>query len=192
MYLLRPKQYIIALLLLFPGTCLHGQVRVGMYNSIKGLGLSAEVVSKNNPAESDIFTIYADSYGVFAGRSSFVGVVASYSHDYSFVHRDYEFFSLELHSGAGFMAGYARDYETGLFSRHRQELRKRPGLCVGILGNIGARFFFDRPISLDISFSIEPGMHIRTDEDNGNLMISTYNNGIFRFIYPQMRFYYNF
>lgn len=168
------------------------QTRLGIYNSIKGLGLSAEIVSKENPTEADIFTLYADTYGIYSGRSRFVGIIASYSHDYSFVHKDYEFFSIELHSGAGVMGGYARDHESGIFSRNRLPLKKAPGVCLTVTGNIGARFFFDRNISLDLSFTIEPGMHIRTDEVDGHLMISTYNNGLFHFMYPQMRFYYNF
>lgn len=168
------------------------QTRVGMYNSVKGLGASVELVSRDNPTEADIFTLYADTYGVFSGRSGFVGVIGSYSHDYSFIHKDYEFFSIELHSGAGLLGGYARDHESGVFSRNRLPLTKSPGICIAVTGNVGVRFFFDRKISLDLSFTIEPGMHIRTDDVDGHLMISTYNNGLFHFMYPQMRIYYNF
>lgn len=168
------------------------QTRIGIYNSVKGLGVSAEFVSKENTAESDLISVYTDTYGVFSGRSKFWGVMASYRHEYSFFKTDYEFLSLELHSGAGFIAGYVRDYEEGTFSLNTPALTKNPGLCFGVSGNIGARIFFDRAISLDVSFSIDPGMHIRADNESGNLMVSLYNNGIYHFIYPELRLFYNF
>lgn len=191
MYSPRPMALLVCLFLLCAASA-SAQVRLGVYNSIKGLGLSTEIVSKSNSSENDNFTIYADSYGIFAGRTKTWGVMGNYRHEYSFYKADFEFLSFELHSGAGCFVGYVRDYEEGVFSFLRPDLVKRPGFCLGVSGCIGTRILFDRALSLDLSFSLDPGMHIRTDAESGNLMISMYNNGIYHFMYPELRLFYNF
>ena len=67
MYSPRPMALLVCLFLLCAASA-SAQVRLGVYNSIKGLGLSTEIISKSNSSESDNFTIYADSYGIFAGN----------------------------------------------------------------------------------------------------------------------------
>ena len=67
-----------------------------------------------------------------------------------------------------------------------------PGGVIALTGNIGVRFDFQRRLSLDLGFSLDPGIHLRTDPRTGALLLSFYKNGIYRGYYPNLNLLYRF
>ena len=187
------RRFLLAALLL-PLFCpsLRGQeVMAGLYQSMKGIGATAMFYSDGD--EADILTLRSDFYGVLSGRTRRSGVCLSYTHDYVFFERDGEDFLLQLHAGAGGMVGYVHDFERGLYSAFDRELQHRPGAVAALTGNLGLRLdFFWRPVTLDFSITAAPGLHLRTDQDTGAMILSFYRNGILQAYQPQINLMYYF
>ena len=101
-------------------------------------------------------------------------------------------FTLDLHIGAGGTLGYAFDYEKGYFSSYDRELSHTPGGVIALNCDVGLRVDFRRRLTLDLSFNLEPGIHMRTDPSTGALLLSFYKNGIYRGYYPQLNLLYRF
>ena len=162
-----------AALLLFSATALSGQEHhlLGVFQSPKGVGVS---VLTGRDAEMNIFTLRTDFCGVLSGRTPEIGAVFS------------------LHAGAGVMAGWVHDFEKGVFSIYDRGMTHSPGIAVGAAGNIGLRADFARHITLDLSFSVFPGIHLRTNKSTGALITSFYKAGLYHAYYPQLNLFYRF
>ena len=63
---------------------------------------------------------------------------------------------------------------------------------VALAGDVGVRIDFRRRLSLDLSFCLEPGIHMRTDPGTGALLLTFYKNGIYRGYYPHLNLLYRF
>lgn len=189
----RVRHFLLAALLL-PLLCpqLRGQdFTAGMYQSVKGVGISAMFWSYDG--EADIITLRSDFYGVLSGRTRQPGVCLSYTHDYVFFEREGEDFRLQLHAGAGGMLGYVHDYERGFYSAFDRELEHERGGVVALTGNFGLRLdFFWRPVTIDFSITAAPGLHLRTEPDTGARILSFYRNGILQAYQPQINLMYFF
>ena len=143
--------------------------------------------------EADILTLRTDFYGVLTARTHEPGVCLSYLHDYVFFEREGEDFYLQLHAGAGGMAGYVHDFERGFYSAFDRELEHPRGWVAALAGNLGLRLdFFWLPLTLDFSLTAAPGVHLRTDPDTGAMILSFYRNGIFQAYLPQINLMYRF
>lgn len=162
----------------------------GISQSPKGVGLA--LVLDGQGREMDIFTLRTDLYGVLSGRTAQPGVCLSYTHDYRFYAREGGDFRLLLHAGAGGLGAYVRDFEKGFLSAYERRLTRNPGWTAALTGNIGLRVDFRRRLTLDLSFSVEPGIHLRTDPDTGTLLVSLYRNGLYRVYQPQLNLLYRF
>lgn len=190
----RVRHFLLAALLL-PLFCplMRGQeFMAGLYQSFKGVGLTAMFYAYGGD-EADILTLRSDFYGVLSGRTAQPGVCLSYTHDYVFFEREGEDFLVQLHAGAGGMLGYVHDYERGFYSAFDRELQHRPGGVVALTGNLGLRVdFFWRPVTIDFSITAAPGLHLRTDQDTGAMILSFYRNGMLQAYLPQINLMYYF
>ena len=182
----------IAALLLFGGQGAEaGEHYLGTYHSLKGLGLGAAFKSDGG-AEMTFVKLYADMFGVFPGRIDDVGVAASCTRDYVIAYADLGHSYLSLHAGPGVFAGYVHDYERNFLSS-RGETYKKMGLAIALEGNFGLTAdFFNHSVSLDVSLSVNPGLHIRRDSDTGAMLISLYKRGLYYCLMPQLCLYYRF
>lgn len=179
------------LLFLLPGPAARGQeALLGVFNSPKGFGVTA-LFGPEMGEESNILTLRTDFYGLLGGRTHKMGVCITYTHDYAIYQLWEEQFDMTLHAGAGGQIGYVQDWEKGLFSQFERQLTHKPGLAVALAGNIGLRFDFDR-LTLDLSFTVAPGMHLRTDEDTSDILLSFYHAGIYHAYFPQLNIMYRF
>ena len=180
-----------ALVFLLLGPLAKGQeAMLGLFQSPKGVGVTA-LFGRGWGEEMDILTLRTDFYGLLAGRTDQIGISISYTHDYALYQLWQEQFDLTLHAGAGGLVGYVHDWEKGLFSQYDRELTHNFGLAVALAGNIGLRFDFDR-LTLDLSFTVAPGMHLRTDEDTDDVLLSFYHAGIYPAYFPQLNIMYRF
>lgn len=163
----------------------------GMYHSPKGVGLSA-MLDTDRGQETNILTLRTDFYGVLSGRTREMGGFLSYTHDYIFFRREGENYDIHLHAGAGGMVGYAHDFEKGIFSTYDRELDRNAGGVLALVGNAGVRFDFRNRLSLDVSLSAAPGLHLRSDPETGAWLLSFYKNGCYRAYFPQIILMYRF
>lgn len=179
-------------LLLLLCTAVSGQNRlIGLYQSPKGVGVCA-FFDDPGGQETNIITLRTDFYGVLSGRTRDVGAAVSYTHDYVLLRRDTEQYSLRLHAGAGGMAGYTHDFEKGFFSAFDRQLERPRGWTFALAGNIGLRMDFRRHLSLDVSLTTLPGIHLRTDSKTGTLLVGFYRAGVYHTYYPQVNLMYRF
>ena len=183
---------LLTTLLLSFNSAAHAQKwRAGLLQSPKGVGVTV-MLDARNLAETNIFTLRTDFYGILSGRTDRIGAFLSYSHDYLLFLTEGPDYSIDLHIGAGGGLGYAFDYEKGFFSSYERELDHSPGGVIVLEGDIGIRIDFRRRLSLNLSFSLEPGIHMRTDQSTGTLLLSFYKNGIYRGYYPHLNLLYRF
>lgn len=183
---------LLTTLLLTLNTAVRAQQwRAGLLQSPKGAGITLSLDSRYRP-ETNIFTVRTDFYGFLSGRTNRIGAVFTYTHDYLFFLADGPDYSIDLHLGAGGSVGYAYDYEKGFFSSFERELDHTAGGVVALAGNVGVRIDFRRRLSLDLSFCLEPGIHMRTDPGTGALLLTFYKNGIYRGYYPHLNLLYRF
>ena len=163
----------------------------GVFQSPRGVGLTF-VRDSADGGEMDIFTLRTDFYGLLSGRTRDVGGVLSYSHDYIFFWTEGENYLLSLHAGAGGMAGWVHDFEPGFFSEFDRQLDRNPGIAVGATGNFGLRMDFARRLTLDLSLSVLPAIHVRMNKSTGALLADFYKAGVYHAFYPQLNLLYRF
>ncbi|MCR5352554.1 MAG: hypothetical protein K6E35_08720 [Bacteroidales bacterium] len=181
----------LLLCLLFSPPAKGQQALVGLYQSPKGVGVSAMFEGERGDV-LDIVTLRTDFYGILTGRTDEPGVCLTYTHDYSFLWVEWPEFTMSLHAGAGGLLGYVHDWEEGIFSAIERQLQHSAGFAAGLAGNVGLRLDFDRRLSLDLSFTTAPGIHLRTDKETGAVILSFYKNGLYRSYFPQINILYRF
>ena len=190
MYRSLHRLLLLAALLIIPATALSGQDHLlGLFQSPKGVGVTAVF---DHGDEMDLFTLRTDFCGVLSGRTPDVGAVLCYSHDYVILYREGEESAFTLHAGAGGMAGWVHDFENGFFSAYDRGMTHSPGIAAGVTGNIGLRADFARHLTLDLSLSVCPGVHLRTNRSTGALITSFYKAGLYHAYYPQLNLFYRF
>ncbi len=191
--MLKPAHILLLLALLLPfGPAVRAQgQRVGLYQSPKGFGVTATFDSASGE-EMNTVTLRTDFYGFLSGRTRQVGALLTYTHDYRIFRMEGEDYAMILHAGAGVSLGYAHDYENGFYSSYDRELTHQKGGVAALAGLIGLRVDFRRHLTLDFGFTLEPGFHVRTDPDNGAVILSFYKNGIYRGYYPHLNLLYRF
>ena len=173
------------LLLMLSGPLAKGQeALLGLFNSPKGIGVTA-MVGSDWGNETNIITLRTDFYGILGGRTQNMGVCVTYSHDYAIYQLWQDQFDLTLHAGAGGQIGYVHDWEKGLFVPLDRDLEHKMGLAVALVGNIGLRFDFDR-LTLDLSFTVAPGLHLRADDETNTVILSYYHAGSVYAYFPQL------
>ena len=183
--------FLAVALLLFCPALLAQERLLGVYQSPKGVGISA-VIESNDGQEMNILTLRSDFYGFLSGRTQDVGACVSYTHNYVLYRHEGEDHVLRLHIGAGGLFGFTHDFEKGFLSAYDRQLVRKPGWTVALAGNIGIRVDFRRRLSLDCGFSILPGVHMRTDNKTGALLVGFYKAGVYNAYFPQVNLMYRF
>ena len=145
---------------------------VGLYSSFKGIGIEGDFTGKAGNLNS--IRLYADIYGLPSGNIHRPGVKLCYSSDYILKTTRKQYCDVCFHLGPGVSLGYVKDYNT----------QNSPGAVLGLTGTVGWLFKFNRKVSLDLSWTLEAGMHLR--QENGVGRLSLYKNGIYRFPFPQL------
>ena len=190
---MRKPIHIVFLTLLFSlHTAAYAQEwRAGVLQSPKGVGVTVMLDARGLP-ETNIFCLRTDFYGFLSGRTTQIGAALSYTHDYLLFLAEGKEYTLNMHIGAGGTLGYAFDYEKGFFSSYERSLDHTPGGVIALNCDVGLRVDFRRRLTLDLSFNLEPGIHMRTDPSTGALLLSFYKNGVYRGYYPQLNLMYRF
>ncbi|HBH21323.1 MAG TPA: hypothetical protein DDX33_04935 [Rikenellaceae bacterium] len=189
------RSHITILLLFFlvtARTTSAREKRVGLFNSPKGFGLSMQLDSKAGD-EISSFNLYGDTYGLLSGRTSDIGLAFSYSHNYILRVFDFKYCRSSLYAGAGVLCSYVHDHEEGIFSNPEEsQLAKEMGFVLALNCNAGYGIDFDRGISVDLSFSLSPGVFIHKKDDSSEILASLYKRGIFEVLMPQLCVFYRF
>lgn len=191
---MRSLVYILSVSVLLLAACLRTgarEIRTGAFFSPDGLGLSLQF-DNDWGDEIRCVNLYADMYGVYSGRTSEAGFVASYTHSYILKVYDFEYSRLSMYAGAGFLGGYVHDYESGMFSTTDRALRHGRGLVAALACDLGLAFDFDRRVTVDLSLCLAPGLHFRRDADSGTTIISAYRRGFISALLPRICIYYRF
>ena len=63
---------------------------------------------------------------------------------------------------------------------------------LGMAAGAGVIFIFPGAIDIAVGVTGEFGLHLRTDEQYGNLDLSWYENGVLKSLIPQITLYYRF
>lgn len=192
MSIMRRAYSAVALLLLLTGSGASAQSRyVGIFNSMKGMGVSY-ISDRPSGSEMLALDLYVDMFGVFSGRTRDVGLAADIHWNYVIDYTEWEYASLTLYSGPGFLLGYVHDYEKHFFS-HNVETAKKMGAVAALSGDVGLLVdFFDKRLSLDLRLCINPGLHIRRDNNDVGWLVAMYKRGIYYAFTPQLNICYRF
>ena len=192
--MLKPVHILCLLALLLPFCpAVHAQrQRIGLFQSPKGFGVTATFDKAPDGGEMNTVTLRTDFYGFLSGRTRQVGAFLTYTHDYRILRMEGEDYALVLHAGAGVSLGYAHDHEKGFYSSYDRELAQQAGGVAALAGLIGLRVDFRRHLTVDFGFTLEPGIHVRTDPNTGAVILSFYKNGIYRGYYPHLNLLYRF
>lgn len=162
----------------------HG---LGLFNSPKGFGISYEQEGTKSTEFFSSYSLYADIYGLCASRTPHPGIKFNASRLYYIDIINGQQTSYIFYVGPGITAGYAHDFEKDYWLDFYKTLSKRAGAILALSGTGGCRITFNRSIMLDLSLTIEAGMHLR--KENGSTKLSLYKNGIIQTLYPQLTIY---
>lgn len=146
----------------------------GLKSSPKSIGLEADLLDPDTAFRT--FYLDADFYGFYSGKNNRPGIKAGYSYNHFLSLNQKESLDILFYLGSGVSAGYVYDARPDGI----------PGAEVALTGTFGWMFRFKRRISLNLSWTLEAGMHIRRTEDTGNVKLALYRNGFYRFPYPQL------
>lgn len=157
---------------------------VGMFNSLKGIGLTLEIPR----GENDFTTLvsYVEMYGIPTGRCDKPGFKVRCSHDFIFRQYRHDSTAFQLYAGPGVTAGYMRDYEVGRRIDNALTLMRNPGIMAALCGSLGCRFSFEGRIDLDLSVCADIGIHARRAESRYNIDVRLYRNGLLQSFYPEL------
>lgn len=157
----------------------------GLYNSVKGFGFSLNVANGEG-TWVDALILFADIYGFPTARTHAPGIKFNYSREFIIHTIETPEVLFSFYFGPGFSAGYVKDYEKSYFQDITVHLTNNHGFVAALSGTGGCRFNFTKHIELDLSFTLEAGLHIRKDEKQDNIHVGLYKNGIFESFYPQL------
>ena len=170
----------------------RAQVRsAGIFNSLKGFGLSFELPSADENTFTS-FNVFADIYGLVTSRTDVPGVRAGADRCRIFSRLSGKDVNFLFYAGTGLCLGYVHDYETGTYNGRKDVLVNNMGFVAALDGRVGCRFLFNRRITIDAAFSADLGVHVRKDENSRNALVRLYKNGIFQLIYPEVKLEYHF
>ncbi len=148
-------------------------IRLGAFQSPKGIGICAEFQSHDGSFDS--ITFDADMFGIIIGTYSRPGYKATYTHNVIISKYDRGDCRLEVYAGPGLTAGYARD------------ISKTYSTIAGLSGVTGMRFLFSRRVSVNLEIGADLAFTINKDSRYGMNKLSLYKAGLLHFFYPQIR-----
>ena len=165
----------------------RAQESLGLYNSPKGFGATVRFAEKDGIFHTIVG--YIDIYGVPTSRCSYPGIRFNASRQYIFAREERGEINMTFYAGPGITAGYVRDHDKGRGIDFVSLFGNTEGIAVAVSGDVGCRFDFPGPVSLDLSFTADLGIHMRRNEMEWNYFspsVSIFNNGLIQALYPQL------
>ena len=178
---------LLVFFLSLPVLPVRAQESLGLFNSPKGFGAQVRLAERNGVFHSAV--AFIDIYGVPTSRCSNPGIRVNVSRDYIVSRRRSGDVTTSFYAGPGITLGYLRDHDKGRGIDMDSLFGNKEGVAIALSGNGGCRFDFDGPVSLDLSFMADLGVHIRRNEvEKGYFAtnLSIFNNGIMQAFYPQL------
>lgn len=180
------RLYLLLLCLLCLSASLKAQ-SIGLFSSLKGFGISYYT---GNEEKSDVFTAYADTYGMWHDRTCTPGVKLLYNHCTPFFKQDFSESRLYLSAGPGVALGYVHDFDRGVNSINT--LQHNMGISASLTCRLACMLYFPgKAMSVDFSLLLEAGMHLRKDEIVVQNNLALYRNGLYQALYPQISIYFD-
>ncbi|MCR5561065.1 MAG: hypothetical protein K6F58_04520 [Bacteroidales bacterium] len=171
---------LLALILFAPARQALAQgYALGTFQSFKGVGLSAEVLSSSG-REFSLFTLYADLAKVYTGANRLPGIKMGYSRNIRIA--DFEPKTLDdlcLFAGSGFTAGWVMDSGREVY-----------GACGALSGTFGARAAFPCGVVFSLGLTLETGLLLYPE--GGNVKSTLYRDGIYNAVLPHLTISYFF
>jgi len=154
-------------------------LRIGTYQSMKGLGLAADIKDANRGYHS--LVLYADCCNVFYGTEKVPGFRTSYAYNIHFLGNDHSNgINVSLYSGPGVTVGYVRDHG------------KDFGFMGSLLADIGININFPNKVTMSLGWSVELGFHLKKSDNPDYNVMTIYNNGLYHCHYPELKIFYRF
>lgn len=156
-----------------PGARAHKPMEIGVRGGVQGLGITYSfALDKSNNFHS--ISAFLDYWDVTIGQQSNPGGFFRYDYHFSLVNSS----RWLLYAGPGAMAGYVSD-------------RSQPhGVVLGLCGNFGAKYLFERNLSLGVS--IHPILGFQFNRVDGHIKQNLYESGLWRTILPEISIGYCF
>lgn len=175
------KKFLILLSCILTGSgiiCRAQNINAGLFNSPKGFGVSVRF----SGVEKDFSTInlYADVTGILNGQANSPGVKLCYEYAFSYLQfgPDGRF---RAYVGPGVSVGYLKD-----------NVSDPHGLLIALNCINGLQAIFERGVTLDLSFTVEAGLHMHADLQTDSSRLSIYKNGFRQFFFPQLTIFKSF
>lgn len=150
-----------------PGRRAHKPMEMGVRGGVQGLGITYSfALDKGNNFHS--ISAFLDYQDVALRHRSKPGVFLRYDYHFSLLNCN----RWLLYAGPGAMAGYVSD-------------RAQPhGIVLGLAGNFGAKYLFDKQLSLGISF--HPVVGFQFNRVDGHIQQNIYESGLWRAVLPEI------
>ncbi|MBP5539339.1 MAG: hypothetical protein J6X69_05875 [Bacteroidales bacterium] len=146
---------------------------IHLQGGFQDIGITYSFTTEQNNNFHSI-SLLIDTQDLVTERMSTPGGFVRYDYHFALLNQD----RMLLYAGPGAMAGYVTD--------HRQPY----GLTLGLAGNFGFKYLFDKSLTLGVSIHPVLGYHIhRTD---GQAKLNFYQSGLWRTILPEFSIGYNF
>lgn len=175
---LRVPTLLLTLFLILPSTVAAGEkemrgLALGTFHSYKGFGLSSSLHGIHS------FVLYADTEGIFSGRTITPGFRFTYLYHCSLGEvqvKDGNVF--HFYAGPGITTGYIRE-------------SVEYGWMGGVAVCLGTQVLLRKHFQLSLEFEGNVGFFF-TENSKRKTRLKFYNNGLRYAIYPQLRIEYNF
>ena len=139
---------------------------VYLQGGVQDLGFTYSFpAEKNNNFQS--VSLFLDTQDLVTARTAAPGGFVRYDYHFALLNRD----RMLLYAGPGAMAGYVTD--------HQQPY----GLTLGLAGNFGFKYLFDKNLSLGVSIHPVVGYHVHWVD--GQAKLNLYQSGLWRTILPE-------
>lgn len=162
-------------------------IRAGLTSSFKSQSVSLITNSNRLEGTFNTFLLSLDTYGIYQQKTIYPGIKFTGLHNAivysdSFAGGQVKFI---LYAGGGGVLGYVKDYAPSI---------RNHGGIIGLATSVGTIFAFpDTRFELGVDFTAELALQLRKmEENNGNLGLSWYANGLIRALIPQISIFYRF
>ncbi|MBR5924635.1 MAG: hypothetical protein IKZ60_04170 [Bacteroidales bacterium] len=149
-----------------------GDLSTGLFNSVKGFGLSIDYDATEDIYNS--YTVYADLYGMYSGVSHSAGIKFVYLHYNRLTHMESPNAKYDIYLGPGASTGYVRDNGAERF-----------GLVLTADLAVALRVSFNRSLELELGTVAELGFTYGESDNKSQLDI--YANGLMQALLPTLK-----
>lgn len=154
-----------------------GDLSTGLFNSVKGFGLSIDYNANEDILNS--YTVYADLYGMYSGSSHSAGIKFVYLHYNRLTRLESRHARYDIFFGPGASTGYVMDNGSERF-----------GLILTADLAVAVRVSFNRSLELELATVAELGFSYGESDNKSQLDI--YANGLMQALLPSLKIMWRF